>query len=165
MKNLTWGPCQGGPNILDSNFKQTRDSGFKFQKDSVSVFIQKSQPSSYQNHSSCLLLKLWYAHSLINLRPRIHESTCYLLMNPWFSISMNPELWKCRNMDSWKYRTVLPWILGRKFMEVWIYHDFNNKKKHISMYIVPRPKRQLGLDTPHKGPSCMGVCFSCVLAS
>ncbi len=32
------GPCKGGPGILDSNFKQTRDSGFKFEKGQDSGF-------------------------------------------------------------------------------------------------------------------------------
>ncbi len=40
------GPCKGGggPGILDSNFKQTRDSGFKFQKgqDFKMAWIQDS---------------------------------------------------------------------------------------------------------------------------
>ena len=33
------GPVRGGPGILDSNFKQTGDSGFKFQKGQDSGFI------------------------------------------------------------------------------------------------------------------------------
>ena len=29
------GPCKGSPGILDSNFKQTRDSGFKLKKGKI----------------------------------------------------------------------------------------------------------------------------------
>ncbi len=35
---VSLGPCKGGPGILDSKFKQTRDSGFKFQKGQDSGF-------------------------------------------------------------------------------------------------------------------------------
>ncbi len=44
------GPCKGGgPGILDSNFKQTRDSGFKFQKGQDSGFkFQKGQDSGFR---------------------------------------------------------------------------------------------------------------------
>ncbi len=38
MLQLLLGPCKEGPGILDSNFKQTRDSGFKFQKGQDSHF-------------------------------------------------------------------------------------------------------------------------------
>ncbi len=36
--NILLGPFKGAPGILDSNFKQSRDSGFKFQNGQDSGF-------------------------------------------------------------------------------------------------------------------------------
>ncbi len=54
------GPVRGGPGILDSNFKQTRDSGFKFQRGQDSGFkFQKGKDSGFRFQP--LVLEFWYS--------------------------------------------------------------------------------------------------------